>query len=151
MRIQRIATIFDTTLRPETAGVYCHRALERIADVKHFQPHELDQIPRDGFDLYLNIDDGLRYHLPAECRPSAFWAIDTHLDFDRCRDKALASTSSSPRSATESICSAESECTTRPGSRWRAILMSIASTTTPRNNMTSLSSATSFQDRVSIC
>ena len=33
-----------------------------------------------GFDLYLNIDDGLRYQVPAELRPSACWAIDTHLD-----------------------------------------------------------------------
>ena len=84
----RIALIFDSLLRPETAGVYCHRALEKLAQVQHFQPHDLDRIPRQGFDLYLNIDDGLRYHLPPELRPSAFWAIDTHLDFDRCREKA---------------------------------------------------------------
>ena len=57
-------------------------------EVEHFQPHEIDRMPREGFDLYLNIDDGLRYHLPPELRPSAFWAIDTHLDFDRCREKA---------------------------------------------------------------
>ncbi len=88
MDIQRVAIVFDTTLRPETAGVYCQRALERFVEVQHFQPHELDRMPRTGFDLYLNIDDGLRYHLPADCRPSAFWAIDTHLDFDRCREKA---------------------------------------------------------------
>ena len=88
MNIQRVAIVFDTTLRPETAGVYCQRALEHFVEVQHLQPHELDRMPRTGFDLYLNIDDGLRYHLPAECRPSAFWAIDTHLDFDRCREKA---------------------------------------------------------------
>jgi GT2 family glycosyltransferase/2-polyprenyl-3-methyl-5-hydroxy-6-metoxy-1,4-benzoquinol methylase len=88
MELRRIALIFDTTLRPETAGVYCHRSLERFVEVEHFQPHELERIPRQGFDLYLNIDDGLRYHLPPECRPSAFWAIDTHLDFDRCRERA---------------------------------------------------------------
>ena len=41
-----------------------------------------------GFDLFLNIDDGLEYHLPDELRPSAWWAIDTHLNFDWCRDKA---------------------------------------------------------------
>ncbi len=88
MDIQRIAIIFDTTLRPETSGVYCKRALERHVEVQHFQPHELDRIPTAGFDLYLNIDDGLRYHLPPGCRPSAFWAVDTHVDFDRCREKA---------------------------------------------------------------
>jgi len=88
MTIHRVALIFDSVLRPETAGVYCHRALERLVAVEHFQPHDLDRVPRQGFDLYLNIDDGLRYHLPPELRPSAFWAIDTHLDFDRCREKA---------------------------------------------------------------
>ncbi len=88
MEIKRVAIIFDTTLRPETSGVYCKRALERHVQVQHFQPHELDQVPTTGFELYLNIDDGLRYHLPPHCRPSAFWAIDTHLDFDRCREKA---------------------------------------------------------------
>ncbi len=68
--------------------MYCKRALERLAEVEHFQPHDLERIPREGFDLYLNIDDGLGYHLPDECRPCAFWAIDTHLNFDRCREKA---------------------------------------------------------------
>ena len=69
MAIRRVALIFDSVLRPETAGVYCHRALERLVEVQHFQPRDLDQVPRNGFDLYLNIDDGLRYHLPAELRP----------------------------------------------------------------------------------
>ena len=54
----------------------------------HFRPDELAQIPREGFDLYLNIDDGFQYQLPAELRPSAWWAIDTHLNFDWCRRKA---------------------------------------------------------------
>ncbi len=88
MPIQRVALIFDSVLRPDTAGVYCHRALEPLVEVQHFQPSELDQIPKSGFDLYLNIDDCLRYHLPPELRPSAFWAVDTHLVFDRCREKA---------------------------------------------------------------
>ena len=88
MNISRVALIFDTIQRPETAGVYCRRALEKLVAVEHFQLHEMDRVPRQGFDLYLNIDDGLRYRLPAELRPCAFWAIDTHLTFDRCREKA---------------------------------------------------------------
>jgi O-antigen biosynthesis protein len=88
MEIRRAAIIFDTTLRPETAGVYCQRTLEKLVVVEHFQPHDFDRVPRNGFDLYLNIDDGLPYQLPSELRPSAFWAIDTHLNFDRCRGKA---------------------------------------------------------------
>ena len=88
MNISRVALIFDSIQRPETAGVYCQRALEKLVAVEHFQPHEMDRVPRQGFDLYLNIDDGLQYQLPAELRPCAFWAIDTHLNFERCREKA---------------------------------------------------------------
>ena len=88
MSIQRVAIIFDNKSRPETTGVYCRRALGQMVQVEHFLPSERSRIPRQGFDLYLNIDDGLRYNLPPELRPSAFWAIDTHLDFDRCREFA---------------------------------------------------------------
>lgn len=49
---------------------------------------ELGRIPRQGLDLYLRIDDGLDYRLPAALTPSAFWAIDTHLDFDACLAQA---------------------------------------------------------------
>jgi hypothetical protein len=80
--------IFDDRARPETTGVYCRRALERLVDVAHIQPDELAQVPREGFDLYLNIDDGFPYELPTELRPSAWWAIDTHVSFDRCLRKA---------------------------------------------------------------
>ncbi|MFI5455270.1 MAG: glycosyltransferase [Isosphaerales bacterium] len=81
MEIRRVALIFDGMQRPETTGVYCHRALGSLVAVEHFQPGEMDRIPRAGFDLYLNIDDGLRYHLPPDLHPSAWWAIDTHVDF----------------------------------------------------------------------
>jgi FkbM family methyltransferase len=80
--MRRVAVIFDTEARPDTTGVYCRRALAKLAEVEHFLPTELSRIPRQGFDLYLNVDDGLRYRLPADLRPCAWWAIDTHLDFD---------------------------------------------------------------------
>jgi hypothetical protein len=88
MEIRRVAIIFDSVQRPETTGGYCLRALKRLVDVEHFQPGELDRAPRAGFDLYLNIDDGMRYHLPHDLRPSAWWAIDTHMDLARCIQKA---------------------------------------------------------------
>jgi GT2 family glycosyltransferase/tetratricopeptide (TPR) repeat protein/2-polyprenyl-3-methyl-5-hydroxy-6-metoxy-1,4-benzoquinol methylase len=87
MSIQRVAIIFDNKTRPETTGVYCRRALGKLVEVEHFLPTELGQIPRRGFDLYLNIDDGLDYRLPPDLRPSAWWAIDTHMNYDGCRDK----------------------------------------------------------------
>jgi hypothetical protein len=88
MEIRRVALIFDDTDRPETTGVYCARALQTLAEVVHFRAADLDKIPRHGFDLYLNIDDGLHYRLAADLRPSAWWAIDTHLNFSWCLDKA---------------------------------------------------------------
>ena len=56
--------------------------------VEHFLPTELDQLPAELFDLFINIDDGLDYVLPSCLRPSALWAIDTHLEFDRSLRKA---------------------------------------------------------------
>ena len=84
MSVQRVAIIFDNRARPETTGVYCRRALGGLVEVEHFLPAELSRIPRTGFDLYLQIDDGLEYHHPADLRPCAWWAIDTHLNFDWC-------------------------------------------------------------------
>jgi hypothetical protein len=88
MDIKRVALIFDNVQRPETTGTYCLRALKRLVEVEHFQPGELDRMPRTGFDLYLNIDDGLRYHLPRDLHPTAWWAIDTHMDLAWCIQKA---------------------------------------------------------------
>jgi 2-polyprenyl-3-methyl-5-hydroxy-6-metoxy-1,4-benzoquinol methylase len=88
MSVQRVALIYDDQARPETTGGYCLRALKGLVDVEHFLPGELERVPRYGVDLYLNIDDGLRYTLPRELHPSAWWAIDTHLDFQGCLAKA---------------------------------------------------------------
>ena len=90
MAIQRVAIIYDDQARPDTTGVYCHRALERLVEVEHVPPEELlsGRITPGRFDLYVNIDDGLRYRLPEKLRPCAWWAIDTHLDPDWYREKA---------------------------------------------------------------
>ncbi|MHB1561329.1 MAG: glycosyltransferase, partial [Isosphaeraceae bacterium] len=88
MEIRRVALIYDDRERPETTGVYCRRALESLVDVAHFRPDELNAIPDRGFDFYLNIDDGLEYQLPAGLHPCGWWAIDTHLNFERCPRKA---------------------------------------------------------------
>jgi hypothetical protein len=88
MPICRVALVFDNKTRPETTGGYCLRALQRLVQVEHFHPSHLDQVPRRGFDLYLNIDDGMRYQLPARLHPTAWWAIDTHMDFQWCLTKS---------------------------------------------------------------
>jgi GT2 family glycosyltransferase/tetratricopeptide (TPR) repeat protein len=88
--IQRVAIIYDDQARPDTTGVYCRRALESLVEVEHVPPEELlsGRVRPGRFDLYLNIDDGLRYRLPEKLRPCAWWAIDTHLDPDWYLEKA---------------------------------------------------------------
>ena len=88
MDIRRVALIYDDRDRPETTGVYCRRALGAVVEVEHFRPDEVERNSRGRFDLYLNVDDGLDYTLPDDLHPSAWWAIDTHLSFDRCLEKA---------------------------------------------------------------
>ena len=44
MAIRKVALIFDDKIRPDTTGVYCRTALAGLADVRHFQPTELDRI-----------------------------------------------------------------------------------------------------------
>jgi spore maturation protein CgeB len=78
-----IALIYDDTLRPDTTGVHCRQALVELGhEVVHVLPPQLDNLPAAGFDLYLHIDDGLRYLLPERLHPCAWWAIDTHLSYD---------------------------------------------------------------------
>jgi 2-polyprenyl-3-methyl-5-hydroxy-6-metoxy-1,4-benzoquinol methylase len=86
--IHRVALVFDDTSRPETTGVYCRRALAELAEVEYFRPDDAGRIPPNQFDLYLNVDDGLEYRLPERLRPCAWWAIDTHLNFPWCLEKA---------------------------------------------------------------
>src|SRR5262245_40332822 len=88
MAVRKVAVIFDNKVRPDTTGIYCRRALGGLVEVEHFLPSELSRIPPQGFDLYLNIDDGLEYRLPPDLRPCAWWAIDTHLNFEWCLKRA---------------------------------------------------------------
>jgi GT2 family glycosyltransferase/tetratricopeptide (TPR) repeat protein len=82
MSITKVAIIFDNKIRPDTTGVYCRRALGQLLEIEHFLPTELSRIPRDVFDAYIQIDDGLEYRLPRDVHPCAWWAIDTHLNLD---------------------------------------------------------------------
>ena len=89
MSIRRVAMIFDDRIRPDTTGVYVRRALSHLVEAVYFPPQHAEAIPRTGFDLYLSIDDDTEHRLPDDLRPRAYWAIDTHRDFqarlDRCR------------------------------------------------------------------
>jgi GT2 family glycosyltransferase/tetratricopeptide (TPR) repeat protein/2-polyprenyl-3-methyl-5-hydroxy-6-metoxy-1,4-benzoquinol methylase len=88
MSITRIALIYDDQSRPETTGTYCKRALSQLAEVRHYRPAEIGAISPREHDLYLCIDDGLRYDIPDRLRPAAWWMIDTHMDIDWYRGRA---------------------------------------------------------------
>lgn len=83
----KVAIVFDNRPRPETTGLYCRRAISRLSDLEHILPNELAEIPGGLFDLFLFIDDGLDYPIPDTLRPSAAWAIDTHMDLKRAADR----------------------------------------------------------------
>ena len=83
----RVAVIFDNQARPDTTGGYCLRALQKICEPTHVLPQQVHTLD-DSFDLYLNVDDSLRYLLPWRLRPAAFWVIDTHLQYAWDRHKA---------------------------------------------------------------
>lgn len=92
----RVALLFDNALRPETTGIYCRRALGelvqigRLTEVEHFLPSDLPRLVRERgrWDLLVAVDDGLDYELPTDVAPLAYWAIDTHLDFERSLRRA---------------------------------------------------------------
>ena len=88
MSFNKIALVYDNTLRPETTGGYCKRALDRIVPTEHFLPGDWENIPRDEFDLFINIDDGLKYRWPEDLHPSVYWVIDTHIDFTWSLEKS---------------------------------------------------------------
>ncbi len=77
--INRVAIVFDNLHRPETTGTYCRRALGKLVDCDHFLPEELKSVDPDDYDLFLYVDDGLTRSFSRHHRPSAWWAIDTHL------------------------------------------------------------------------
>ena len=106
MAIQRVALIFDSVLRPETAGVYCHRASSDSSRSSISSPR-VDRIPRKSFDLYLNIDDGLRYRLPPELRPAPAGPSTPTSTSTAAARRLRVSTSSSPPSATGRTCCAD--------------------------------------------
>lgn len=99
--MQHVGLIYDDSLRVDTTGGYCLRALEGMTAVSHLRPDRIGTTPLDA-DLILCIDDGLDFVFPSTTlavsrarlgqvlrtdpshfHSSAFWVIDTHLDFPR--------------------------------------------------------------------
>ncbi|WP_437187875.1 glycosyltransferase [Planctomicrobium sp. SH668] len=92
--MNRLALVFEDGCRPETTGTYCVRALLSLATgsgltgVEHVRPNQLGQFDFSCFDAVIAVDDGLDYDLPQCDAIKVWWAIDTHLSFERCLHKA---------------------------------------------------------------
>ncbi|MES2792484.1 MAG: glycosyltransferase [Planctomycetota bacterium] len=92
--MQRVAIVYDDSIRPDTTGTYCLRAFQalvregQLEDVQHLLPTQLEQLKHGSFDACLFVDDGLRYDLPSLDMPIVWWAIDTHMSPNRCWRKA---------------------------------------------------------------
>lgn len=86
----KLALIFNKE-REDTIGSYFERAAKKMGvSFDHYWTSDSD-IPKK-YDLYLRIDHGdYKYDIPAELRPSAFYAIDTHLDkpYRKIREQAV--------------------------------------------------------------
>jgi FkbM family methyltransferase len=78
---RNVVVVFDDLIRPDTTGTHCLRALNELVRARHVLPDQ--ELPRSGVDLYLQIDDGSSGGMLAAVHPSAFWAIDTHLAYER--------------------------------------------------------------------
>ncbi|MDD5072418.1 MAG: glycosyltransferase [Candidatus Omnitrophica bacterium] len=75
----KLALIFNKE-REDTIGRYFERAAAKMSiEFDHFWTSN-SNIPA-GYDLYLRIDHGdYKYDIPGHLKPSAFYAIDTHLE-----------------------------------------------------------------------
>jgi 2-polyprenyl-3-methyl-5-hydroxy-6-metoxy-1,4-benzoquinol methylase len=80
--IEKIAIIYDDLLFKYTTAFYCKQALLNMGySVDYYSPEDVYNIPK-VYDLYLNVDENSRYIIPAHLRPSAYWVMDTHMDYD---------------------------------------------------------------------
>ncbi len=86
----RLALIFNKD-REDTIGCYFERAAREMGILyDHYWTSDCD-IP-DKYDLYLRIDHGdYKYDISDGLRPSAFYAVDTHLKkpYKRIKEQAL--------------------------------------------------------------
>lgn len=70
----------EDRIRQDSTCVYFKRAFEKLADVKVVYPEELKYIRPGIFDLHIRVDYGINNPFPKDLKPSAYYAIDTHID-----------------------------------------------------------------------
>lgn len=88
MTLRRLARIYDNYPRPETTGLCCRQELAPLIPVEHTLPADAIHVRRREYDAAIAIDYGLDYLLPTSIRPLVYWAIDTHLNYARSKQRA---------------------------------------------------------------
>jgi|SRR3989338_6418701 len=86
----RLALIFNRE-REDTVGCYFERAARDLGVLYDYYWTSDSDIPKK-YDLYLRIDHGdYKYDIPSHLRPSAFYAVDTHLanPYRKIKEQAL--------------------------------------------------------------
>jgi len=78
----RVLIEVEDRIRADSTCVYYRKAFEKVADVVSVYPEELQYIKPGSFDLYVRIDYGVETPFPADLKPSAYYAIDTHIHPD---------------------------------------------------------------------
>lgn len=78
----KIIVSFENRVRRDSTGVYFVRAAEQLGhEVKHVLPEDIHKVKPGDADFYLKVDDGIDSQVwNPELHPSAYYAIDVHLD-----------------------------------------------------------------------
>lgn len=82
MRRKKIGLVYNCDIRDNGTAFYCRRAFERMEDVETIRIRTPWKGEVPECDLYLSIDDGRDDIDWIPPRPSAFYAIDTHLGYE---------------------------------------------------------------------
>lgn len=80
----KIIVSFDNRYRHDSTGVYFVRAATQLGnEVSHVLPEDIHKVKPGEADFYLKVDDGINTQVwNPELHPSAYYAIDVHLDYE---------------------------------------------------------------------
>ena len=80
----KIIVSFEDRVRPDSTGVYFVRAAQQLGhETVHVYPEDIHKVKPGDADFYLKVDDGINTQVwNPELHPSAYYAIDVHLDTD---------------------------------------------------------------------
>jgi spore maturation protein CgeB len=80
----KIIVSFEDRIRPDSTGVYFVRAAQQLGhETFHVYPEDIHKVKPGDADFFLKVDDGLASQVwNPELHPSAYYAIDVHLDTD---------------------------------------------------------------------